>query len=82
MAGRIRLYTGEHIRRAVVTGLRRRGVELLTSQRMGMLRAAQEGHLELGSREGQAIRTQEVDLHIPWLPGKTKLLTLAGDEVT
>lgn len=42
-------------------GLRRRGVEVLTCQEEGMLSVPDEVHLELASRQGRAILTQDED---------------------
>ncbi len=61
MAERIRLYTDEHVPRAVVRGLRERGVDTLTVSEAGMLRASDEEHLAFARREGRVLFTQDDD---------------------
>ncbi len=61
MAERIRLYTDEHIPRAVVRGLRERGVDTLTVSEAGMLGASDEEHLAFARREGRVLFTQDND---------------------
>ncbi len=61
MAERIKLYMDEHVPRAVTEGLRRRGVEVLTAREADMLRADDEQHLALASREGRVVFTQDAD---------------------
>ncbi|MBO0934718.1 DUF5615 family PIN-like protein [Fibrella aquatilis] len=45
MAERIRFYTDEQVARAVVDGLRRRGVDVLTCQGAGLLGIPDTDHL-------------------------------------
>jgi predicted nuclease of predicted toxin-antitoxin system len=61
VAERIRLYTDEHIPRAVVRGLRERGVDTLTVSEAGMLGASDEEHLAYALREGRVLFTQDDD---------------------
>jgi hypothetical protein len=61
MNERIKFYTDEHVPNAVVTGLRRRGVDVLTTQEAGMMGASDEEHLALAMREGRIIFTQDDD---------------------
>jgi uncharacterized protein with PIN domain len=61
VAERIRLYTDEHVSKAVVKGLRERGVDVLTVVEAGKLGASDEGHLEFARREGRVIFTQDDD---------------------
>jgi len=61
MAERITFYTDEHVPRAVAEGLRRRGVDVLTTQEAGMREADDEQHLALALREGRVIFTQDAD---------------------
>ena len=52
MGQRIRFYTDEHVARAVVRGLRQRGVDVLTAPEAGMLGASDEEHLARGRKGG------------------------------
>ena len=56
MAERIKFYMDEHVPRAVTEGLRRRGVDVLTTQE-----ADDEQHVALALREGRVIVTQDAD---------------------
>lgn len=57
----IRLYTDEHVSRAVIHGLRHRGVDVLTVREAGLLGASDEEHLERARMEGRVIFTQDED---------------------
>ena len=46
MAEKIRFYTDEHVAKAVVRGLRERGVDVLTVLQAEMLGASDEEHLK------------------------------------
>jgi len=61
MSQSIRFYTDEHVPSAVIAGLRRRGVEVLTTPEAGMLGAADARHLELARSQRRIIITQDVD---------------------
>jgi predicted nuclease of predicted toxin-antitoxin system len=61
VAERIRLYTDEHVPRAVVKGLRERGVDTVTVSEAGMLGASNEEHLAFARREGRVLFTQDDD---------------------
>jgi predicted nuclease of predicted toxin-antitoxin system len=61
MAGRISFYTDEHVAKAVIRGLRHRGVDVLTVPEAGMLGASDEEHLALASRESRVVFTQDDD---------------------
>lgn len=61
MAEQIRLYTDEHVPKAVVKGLRERGAEVLTVAEAGMLGASDEEHLAFARREGRTVFTQDDD---------------------
>lgn len=61
MAQQIKFYTDEHVARAVVRGLRQRGVDVLTVVEAGMLGASDEDHLERARNEGRVIFTQDDD---------------------
>ena len=58
---RISFYTDEHVSRAVVRGLRQRGVEVLTASESGWLGVADELHLERARVECRVLFTQDVD---------------------
>lgn len=57
----IRFYTDEHVARAVVRGLRERGVDVLSVPEVGMMGASDEEHLALARREGRVLFTQDTD---------------------
>lgn len=61
MAQQIKFYTDEHVVRAVVRGLRQRGVDVLTVVEAGMLGASDEDHLERARNEERVIFTQDDD---------------------
>ena len=61
MSATIRFYTDEHVPRAVIRGLRYRGVDVLTTQEASMLGVTDEEHLKLASREGRVVFTQDDD---------------------
>jgi len=61
VAERIRLYTDEHVPKAVTRGLRERGVDVLTVSEAGMLGASDQGHLAPARQEGRVLFTQDAD---------------------
>jgi predicted nuclease of predicted toxin-antitoxin system len=61
MAQKIKFYTDEHVAKAVVRGLRQRGVEALTVLEAGMLGASDEEHLKRARNEDRVIFTQDDD---------------------
>ena len=61
MIGKISFYTDEHVSRAVVRGLRQRGVDVLTVPEAGTMGASDEEHLERARQEGRVIFTQDTD---------------------
>ena len=61
MTERIKLYTDEHVLKAVVRGLRERGVDTLTVSEAGMLGADDEEHLAFARREVRVLFTQDDD---------------------
>jgi uncharacterized protein with PIN domain len=61
MSERIKYYTDEHVARAVVRGLRQRGVDVLTVPEAGMLSASDEEHLALARSKGRVVFTQDDD---------------------
>ena len=58
---KIKFYTDEHVSKAVVMGLRRRGVDVLTVPEAGTLGASDEEHLRRAREEGRIIFTQDDD---------------------
>ncbi len=61
MGTRISFYTDEHVARAVVRGLRHRGVDVRTVPEARLLGAMDEEHLERARAEGRVIFTQDED---------------------
>jgi len=61
MAEKIRFYTDEHVHRAVIRGLRQRGVDVLTVSEAGLLGAPDAEHLHRAQQEGRVIFTQDDD---------------------
>ncbi len=55
MAGKIRFYLDEHVPRAVATGLRMRGIDVLTAQEAGLLEAPDADHLTLAMHQGRTV---------------------------
>lgn len=61
MPGRIRFYLDEHVPRAVVQGLRERGVDIKTVGEAGLLSAPDTAHMEQARAERRVIFTQDSD---------------------
>lgn len=61
MGTNIKFYVDEHVSRAVVRGLRQRGVDVLTLVEADMLGASDEEHLTLALNENRVIFTQDDD---------------------
>jgi predicted nuclease of predicted toxin-antitoxin system len=57
----IKVYTDEHIARAVIAGLRQRGVDVLTVPEAGLMGASDEEHLAFARGESRVILTQDTD---------------------
>jgi hypothetical protein len=57
----IRYYTDEHVARAVIRGLRQRGVDVLTVPEAEMMGASDDAHLALASSQGRVVFTQDAD---------------------
>jgi predicted nuclease of predicted toxin-antitoxin system len=64
MAARIKFYTDEHIPKAVIRGLRARGMDVLTTKEAGMLGASDEEHLNLALLQGRVMFTHDTDFLI------------------
>ena len=61
MSGEIKFYLDEHVSLAVASGLRRRGIDVLTTQDAEMLGASDEAHLQLALEENRVLFTQDAD---------------------
>ena len=61
MSEKISLYTDEHIPRAVVEGLRRRGIDVLSTREAEMLGASDKEQLALAVSQDRVIFTQDDD---------------------
>ena len=61
MSERIKFYLDEQVNLAVATGLRRRDVDVLTTQEAGMLGASDEDHLALATGQNRVMFTQDDD---------------------
>jgi len=61
MPGPIRIYTDEHIGNAIINGLRRRGVDVLTFREAGLVSAPDDQHLSRAHQEGRVMLTQDED---------------------
>jgi predicted nuclease of predicted toxin-antitoxin system len=57
----VRFYTDEHVAKAVIQGLRQRGVDVLTAPEAGMLGATDEDHLRRARADGRVVFTQDDD---------------------
>ncbi len=57
----VRLYADEQVARAVVRGLRERGMDVLTAAEAGLLGAPDEKHLAWARNQGRVILTQDDD---------------------
>jgi hypothetical protein len=61
MPGSILYYSDEHVSKAVIKGLRQRGIDILSCQEANMLHASDEEHLALAARLGRVVITQDTD---------------------
>lgn len=61
MSDKIKYYTDEHIPSAVVAGLRRRDIDVLTTAEAGMLGASDEAQLALATEQQRVMFTQDDD---------------------
>src|SRR4051812_35679689 len=59
MPGPIRIYSDEHIGNAIVNGLRRRGVDVLTFREAGLVSASDAEHLRRAHAESRVMLTQD-----------------------
>jgi hypothetical protein len=51
----------EHVAKSVTEGLRRRGVDVVTVQELGLHAADDQRHLERAVQEGRVVVTQDTD---------------------
>lgn len=61
MSEEIKYYTDEHVPSAVVAGLRRRGIDVLTTVEAGMLGASDEAQLAMATEKRRVLFTQDDD---------------------
>ena len=61
MTQRIKFYTDEHVSKAVIKALRRRGVDVLTTPEAGLLGAIDQAHLDKARAEARTLFTQDDD---------------------
>lgn len=57
----IKFYTDEHVGKAVIDGLRLRGIDVLPCKEANLLSVDDEVHLEFALKEGRVIFTQDDD---------------------
>ena len=62
MGTKVRFYTDEHVAKAVMQGLRQRGVDVLAVGDAHMLGATDEEHLAWARSESRVLITQDPDL--------------------
>jgi len=76
--GEIRYYADEHVSKAVLKGLRQRGIDVLGVFEAGLSGAPDETHLAFAAREGRVLFTQDADLLrlAPRMPTTRVLCTL------
>ena len=58
---KIQYYMDEHVARAVIRGLRQRGVDVLTVPEANMLGDSDEAHLVFALEQGRVLFTQDAD---------------------
>ncbi|SRR6266566_2637071 len=61
MAESVRVYTDEHIDLAIVRGLRRSGISILTHREAGLVTAPDKQHLKRATDEGRSVLTRDSD---------------------
>ena len=61
MAEQVRFYTDENISRAVINGLRRIGIDVVSAPDAGMLSKSDDEHLELAAELGRILFTHDED---------------------
>ena len=68
---KLRYYTDEHVSKAVIRGLRQRGVDVLTVSEARKLGETDEDHLAFALAEGRVVFTQDDDFLRLASSGKT-----------
>ena len=58
---KVRFYTDEHVAKAVVNGLRLRGIDVLSLSDTRLFGASDVQHLELARSQGRVVFTQDSD---------------------
>lgn len=79
MSGPVKYYLDEHVHPAVADGLRRRGIDVLTTKEAKLLGATDETLIRFALNEGRVIFTQDDDflrLHA-YVPGELSTLELS-----
>lgn len=71
MSRKIRFYADEHIAKAVIRGLRQRGVDILAAQETDMLSASDAEHFKQAQSDNRVIVTQDDDFLRFHAAGKT-----------
>ena len=61
MVSKVRYYTDEHVSKAVILGLRAKGIDVLTVPDAGLLGATDEEHMALAHAERRVIFSHDVD---------------------
>jgi predicted nuclease of predicted toxin-antitoxin system len=63
----IKFYADEHVHPGVVKALKKRGIDILTAQRAGLLDVDDKDHLQFSTSQGRVIFTQDEDfLGLHW----------------
>ncbi len=57
----LRFHLDEHVDPAIADGLRRRGIDVTTTNGAGLRSATDDVHLEFGRTEGRVVYTQDAD---------------------
>ena len=71
MERKIKFYADEHVPKAVIRGLRQRGIDVLSLSEARLLGASDEEHLRVANAESRVVVTQDTDflrLHARGLP--------------
>jgi hypothetical protein len=61
LVGEIRYYADEHVSKAVLRGLRQRGIDVLGALEAGLTGVPDQVHLAFAAREGRVLFTQDAD---------------------
>jgi len=69
MGRRVSFYTDEHVAKAVICGLRGRGVDVMTVAEAGLMGASDEEHLARALKDGRVLFTQDDDFLRPHATG-------------